>query len=340
MMPIDNSGENLIFLVSQPRAGSTLLQRVLAGHPEIHTTAEPWIMLPLLYSLRNEGIHTEYNQALAVSAVNDFLISIDMGKPAYLQATGALAANIYQQACTKAGKTIFLDKTPRYYLILDELYQLFPGAKFSLLFRHPLAVLHSILDTRVKGNWLLLQRYRLDLLSAPKNLILAKNNFKHRTITINYEQFVKNPEHTAKQLFEFLNLSYSSSYLNYGGIAGRPAGQLGDQSTINRYSRPVTQRINRWHQLREHPQTRHFALEYLDQLGESTLAHMGYSANEAQQILKTDPQKAQKLAIYWKDIFAEKSPYQERIFYSEFALLEHRRLVFAVKKLLRRIGIS
>ncbi|RME59923.1 hypothetical protein D6779_03195 [Candidatus Parcubacteria bacterium] len=31
---------HIIFLVSQPRAGSTLLQRLLGGHSAIHTTAE------------------------------------------------------------------------------------------------------------------------------------------------------------------------------------------------------------------------------------------------------------------------------------------------------------
>ena len=54
-------GENLIFIISQPRAGSTLLQRILGGHPEIHTAAEPWIMLHPLYALKSKGCSAEYN---------------------------------------------------------------------------------------------------------------------------------------------------------------------------------------------------------------------------------------------------------------------------------------
>jgi len=34
-------GENLVFLVSLPRSGSTLLQRILSNHPDVHTVAEP-----------------------------------------------------------------------------------------------------------------------------------------------------------------------------------------------------------------------------------------------------------------------------------------------------------
>ena len=35
----------LVFLLSLPRSGSTLLQRLLAAHPQVHTVAEPWLML-------------------------------------------------------------------------------------------------------------------------------------------------------------------------------------------------------------------------------------------------------------------------------------------------------
>ena len=47
--------QDLIFLISQQRAGSTLLQRILGGHPEVHTTAETWLMLHPIYALREQG---------------------------------------------------------------------------------------------------------------------------------------------------------------------------------------------------------------------------------------------------------------------------------------------
>lgn len=48
------NGKNLIFIVSQPRSGSTLLQRILSAHSQICTTSEPWLALPLLW---NNPIH-------------------------------------------------------------------------------------------------------------------------------------------------------------------------------------------------------------------------------------------------------------------------------------------
>ena len=46
-------GENLIFIISQPRSGSTLLQRMLSGNKDIKTSAETWLMLHPLYAVRS-----------------------------------------------------------------------------------------------------------------------------------------------------------------------------------------------------------------------------------------------------------------------------------------------
>ena len=40
--------KNLIFIISPPRSGSTLLQRILNNSSEIETTSEPWFLLHYL----------------------------------------------------------------------------------------------------------------------------------------------------------------------------------------------------------------------------------------------------------------------------------------------------
>ena len=61
-----------VFLFSLPRSGSTLVQRLIAGHPEVATTSEPWVLLPLLYTMRRPGAFTEYGHRTAVRAIDDF----------------------------------------------------------------------------------------------------------------------------------------------------------------------------------------------------------------------------------------------------------------------------
>ena len=55
---IDNH-QHLIFLISLPRSGSTLLQRIIGGHKDIHTTAEPWLMLHPFHALKAEKIKSQ-----------------------------------------------------------------------------------------------------------------------------------------------------------------------------------------------------------------------------------------------------------------------------------------
>lgn len=49
------SDSNLIFLISQPRSGSTLLQKLIATSNQIDTLQEPWLMLHPLYALKDHG---------------------------------------------------------------------------------------------------------------------------------------------------------------------------------------------------------------------------------------------------------------------------------------------
>jgi hypothetical protein len=245
---------------------------------------------------------------------------------------------LYQQACSSAGKTRFLDKTPRYYLILDELYRLFPQAKFVILFRHPLAVLNSVLETWVKETWILLGRYRSDLLVAPPRLLKAVVQHQTSTFSTSYEKLVSQPEQTVASIFDFLGLTFAPSYLNYGQSA-RPEGKLGDQNRVNNYNQPVSERMNRWIQLGDRAQTRHFALAYLSALGDRLVGQMGYSAKEARHLLRTKPLTDQSFEIDWDNLMATDSPLRSRMYYAELALLEHRRFVLFLRRLRARLGI-
>jgi len=161
-------GENLIFIISQPRSGSTLLQRILGGHPEIQTSAETWLLLHPTYALKKSGIETEYDSRFAAQGVEEFLINYTDGVEVYDDAIRQWANVIYGNALKKNSKIYFLDKTPRYFFIIPDLHRLFPKAKFIFLLRNPLAVLSSLLSTYVKDDWPVLSFFRHDLLHAPQ----------------------------------------------------------------------------------------------------------------------------------------------------------------------------
>ena len=101
--------------------------------------------------------------------------------------------HIYGQVLEPTRKTYFLDNTPRYYYIISELYSIFPNAKFIFLFRNPLDVVNSILNTWVKDDWYALSQYRDDLIKAPHLLQKGKIELGDSVYVIKYEKLITEP---------------------------------------------------------------------------------------------------------------------------------------------------
>jgi Sulfotransferase family len=133
-----------LFIFSLPRSGSTLLQRVLMSHSKISSTAEPWLLLPLLQMLKKEGTVTTYSHQNCQKAMVDIVSNMRGGKPEYNHLLKEFVESIYAST-SKDGSVYFLDKTPRYYMIIPEIVELFPEAKFVFLFRNPVHVYASML---------------------------------------------------------------------------------------------------------------------------------------------------------------------------------------------------
>ena len=121
----------------------------------------------------DSGLEAEYDAKLACRALNDYLSIAAGGMETHSEAVRAYASVLYGRAISETGSRYYLDKTPRYYFIIGDLFRLFPEAKFVFLLRNPLAVLYSVLITRVYGQWARLSRYRNDLLVAPEKMLRA-----------------------------------------------------------------------------------------------------------------------------------------------------------------------
>ena len=64
-----------LFILSLPRSGSTLLQRVLANHPDVATTPEPWVLLPMVYGHTDPDTPAEYDERTCAGAVSQVLVA-------------------------------------------------------------------------------------------------------------------------------------------------------------------------------------------------------------------------------------------------------------------------
>jgi hypothetical protein len=294
-------GEDLIFVISQPRSGSTLLQRILAGHPEIQTSAETWLMLHPAYGLRRRGIQTEYGANWAATGVSEFLEYYADGRQTYDNAVRAFAREIYGTVLAKKGKRYFVDKTPRYTLIVPDLYRLFPEAKFILLFRNPLAVLASELNTYIKGDWPKMADFVPDLLDAPHRLIEARDFLGEKAIVLRYEDLVAAPMEEMQRVCSNLGLTFYPKMLDYSKTPA-PKGVMNDPVGVHRHKSPTAARIDKWVQIGTDPQTRHFALAYLDALGAATLEQLGYPATQLVEKISGVPETVRRRVIFPWDL--------------------------------------
>jgi hypothetical protein len=293
-------GDNLIFIISQPKAGSTLLQRILAGHEDIQTSAETWLMLHPTYGLRKTGITADYNANWAATGVQEFLDNYADGAQTYVEGVRSFAETIYGRVLEKHGKRLFLDKTPRYTMIVDQLYELFPKARFILLLRNPLAILKSELHTYVGEDWPVLSNFASDLVAAPDRLIAARDILGDAALEVRYEDLVTAPEDTVRALCEFLRIEFDAAMLNYSDTPA-PVGRMNDPVGIHQHTKPSTGSLDKWAQLGADGQLRHFALHYLDALGDSTVSKLGYDPAELRsRIEQTKMEKPARHVYPWK----------------------------------------
>ena len=327
-------GEDLLFLISQPRAGSTMLQRILAGHPDVHTTAEPWLMLHPVYALKDEGHGAEYNAGIAFRALQDFLSTLEGGKEQYYEALRRMARHLYSSASQQAGKPLFLDKTPRYYWIIDELAHLFPGARFIILLRNPLAVLSSIISTWAQGDWIRLSQYYHDLLVAPGLLLEGIQMLGDRVQVVHYEALVSEPDEQISQLCNRLDLSYSVDMLEYGRKP-TPPGRYGDSVGVQQHTRPEDTSLDRWLELGRSKQTRHFAQEYLAALGPALMAEMGYDYDELQARLNAIPCTNGGPIVSWKRVFSLENTFRGKLSMIITEFLQQRNISQFSKRLVK-----
>ncbi len=285
--PSGNTGGNLLFLISQPRTGSTLVQRILGGHSKIHTASEPWIMLHPLYALKKHGIKGEFSTHLAETALRDLLSRVPEKEELFYNAVRNYANTFYEKMLAETQKTIFLDKTPRYYNIVPELVRVFPEAKFIFVLRHPLAVLSSVLKTWFNNDPGELARnsHLRDVLKGPGLLVEGMEHLGSAATLVRYEELVDDPERLARVLCRSIGVEYEPNLTNYGS-GPSPDWIFGDPVEVAKHQSPEQNIGNSWLRNLSSPALINYSLEYLDKIGEVTINKLGYSYDEMKTRLK------------------------------------------------------
>lgn len=291
-----------IFIFSLPRAGSTLVQRMLAATPQIATATEPWILLPYLYTLKENGICAEYSHWKLHQAITDFYKEFPEGKNDYLDGIRQLALRLYAKLCHN-NEEYFLDKTPRYHLIVNEIINLFPNGKFIFLWRNPLSVVASIIETFGLGYWNL-RDYQIDLFDGLDHLVEASKTYSECILCVQYEKIIEHPNQELSRIFAYLDIPFDSNVISQFTNV-KLNGKFGDPTGIKNYRSISKKTTDKWKQTLNNPIRKIWSYYYLQWLGEERLSTMGYSLKQLIKELDGNQLSMNKIPSDSKKIFLD-----------------------------------
>ncbi len=230
-------------------------------------------MLPLIYPLKKTGTYTEYSHKESHHAIVDFCEQLPAGKADYLSAMGKVAQELYEKASDE-NVTYFLDKTPRYHLICEQIMEAFPDGKFIFLWRNPLAVINSCIQTWGHGKWNV-WKHKIDLFEGAENLCSTFKAYQNRAIAIQYEQLISTPERVVEDISNYLEIDFSSRMIKEFSSV-QLEGQMGDPTGVTRYRSIIQDSLDKWKLGLRGSHRKKWCRAYLEWLGLERLYLMGY----------------------------------------------------------------
>jgi predicted Zn-dependent protease len=195
-----------IFIIGMPRAGSTLLEQILASHSAVEGTMELPDIISLGRSLAAESAaRTPYPALLGDLTA------------AQCQALGERYLR-QTQVQRKDGKPFFIDKMPNNFAYLGLIHLILPNAKVIDVRRHPLACCFSVYKQYfARGQQYAydlddLGRYYRDYVALMSHFDNVLPERVHRVI---YEQLIGNTEVEVRRLLQYCGLPYEEGCLRF-----------------------------------------------------------------------------------------------------------------------------
>jgi hypothetical protein len=214
-----------------------------------------------------------YEHDKQVCAIRDLCKTLPGKEDDYLEQIETLAKSVYMKASGGEGR-YFVDKTPRYHLIVEEIIKTFPDAKFIFLWRNPLSVIASLITTWGRGKWNLFHFY-IDLYKGLENLVAAYRKHGDNVLGIRYEDIISDPDKACAGIFSYLDLDYrpeqlaTISQIGFSGVMGDPTGS-------KEYTEISNQPYEKWKAVLNNPVRKFWCKRYLRTLGVENLEIMGY----------------------------------------------------------------
>jgi tetratricopeptide (TPR) repeat protein len=196
-----------IFIVGLPRAGSTLLEQILASHSQVEGTMELPDLISITRLLRRSKAARSgaYHEALAALDADELRA---LGEQ-YLQST-----RIHR----KLGRAFFIDKMPNNFAHVALIHLILPNAKIIDARRHPLACCfsafkqHFALGQSFTYGLANVGRYYRDYVAYMEHIDRVLPDRVHRVI---HEDLVADTEGEVRRLLDYCGLPFEDGCLRF-----------------------------------------------------------------------------------------------------------------------------
>lgn len=277
--------DKLLFVIGPPRSGSTLLTRMLGSHSAVHAPDEPHLLTPLAHlGFYAKVDHAPYDPIITEIAMREMVAALPRGEEDYLEALRALTDDLYGKLLAASGRSVLLDKTPAYALVLDFVAKLYPRAHYVVLTRQPFAVWSSFVESFFDGDHEAAHRHQPLLERYVPAIARFLRERPAPVQHLRYEHLVHDPEGEVAKLCAFAGLAFEPDMIDYGKQpdgAKESARGLGDPMTVARHSRPTTASLDKWTEnLSGRPDKIAQCQEILARLADEDLETWGYTRRQ------------------------------------------------------------
>jgi tetratricopeptide (TPR) repeat protein len=205
------SSKEPIFIVGMPRTGTTLLERILAGHPQVFAAGElTHLPLALVAAVQRKAGRSRLSRRELVAASADLDYQA-LGED-YLARTRPRTGHVPR----------FVDKMPLNYLYCGIIHRALPNARILHMTRHPLATCYAVFKTLFNQAYPFsydLEELTAYYLSYRKLMAHWHRLLPGAILEVSYEQLVCAPEGESQRVFDFCGLSWDRSYLHVEKVA-------------------------------------------------------------------------------------------------------------------------